>query len=110
MNHPLTGAVFLPLVSLCALFVGYYWIYKRGEEKKDEPNRDFVGSVDQRGTTTKVSKNKKVVKKKKNHKCGCGSNEHASSPPSKIKILYGSLTGKSKVYFLLSFLFKFQKS
>lgn len=103
-SPPLIGSLFLPTLGLAvfSLAVGY-WISrkKNGNTSNDAINinnsespSELAVPVDNTSTTQKI-----LIKKKKKHQCACGSNETSKfdKPPSQIKIMYGTLMGKSKV-------------
>lgn len=100
-NHPLTGTLFLPTLGIAAcIFVAGYWLskYKDQNEKKRSAEEELQEED--------VSVKKTLTKKKKTHKkhaCGCGTtSSQDTTPPNKINIFYGTVTGKSKVAFKIS--------
>ena len=99
-NHPLTGTLFFPTlgVALCGLVISY-WMSKR--KQKSHPNAVKIADIETREMFTKelpVENGKiKTVKEKKAHKCGCGSESKSDVKPTTVNIMYGTMTGKSKV-------------
>ena len=96
-NHQLIGPLFLPTLALaaCALTLGY-WFSRRKTESSKPPNPDT--DKQSNGGSQIIVEKPKVEKKKKKKSCGCGSGDHTHGDiPSKIEIIYSSLTGKSKV-------------
>lgn len=101
-HPPLIGSFFLPTLGLAVFSLALgYWISKRkkGNINNDEPNVTEKSSADTVRETDSMSALENMKKKKKKHDCNCGSKETSKfeKQPSQIKIMYGTLMGKSKV-------------
>lgn len=95
-NYHVTGTFFLPaLIGVCAVSLGF-WISKRNDAKNGTKNE---GSELQEDKQPVEEATKKKKSKRKGHSCNCGSEKSNTLDelPEQIKILYGSVTGKSKV-------------
>lgn len=99
---PLIGSFFLPSLGLAvlSLIVGY-WVTRKKKNIKNESNVND-GSHDVASEMKSVSALENPKRKKKKHACNCGSTQASKfeNQPSRIKILYGTLMGKSKVELL----------
>ena len=105
-NHALTGTLFLPTLgfAFCGLVLSY-WLSKRKHNPANHGSANDSATEKSTSTTSEVTPiengKPKVVKEKKAHKCGCGSDKSKLDvKPSTINIMYGTLTGKSKVNFM----------
>ena len=107
-NHPLTGTLFFPTLGLALCgFVFSYWLSKRKQKSHHNGSAASITDTAPTEEETPVENGKpKVAKEKKGHKCGCGSNK-SDIRPSTINIMYGTLTGKSKVSFATQILKQF---
>ncbi len=103
VSPPLIGSLFFPTLGLAvfSLAVGYWISRKKNGKTSNDPIINNSGSSSELAVPvdTTSSAQKTLIKKKKKHQCGCGSNETSKfdKPPSQIKIMYGTLMGKSKV-------------
>lgn len=98
LNPPLIGNFFLPSLGLAALSLAIgYWLSRRRNDDTQEKTSQSDGLV--HSTSTTEIKLQRRSQKKKKHKCNCGSEKTSKfeTPPTQIKIMYGTLTGKSKV-------------
>ena len=101
-SPPLIGSFFLPSLGLAvfSLAVGY-WISRKKNTQNEQKNKNTEVSSDVAVPidTASMSGRENLKEKKKKHQCGCGSNETSKfdKSPSQIKIMYGTLMGKSKV-------------
>ena len=100
-HPPLIGSFFLPTLGLAvfSLALGYWISRRKGNINDDEPNiieNSPSNTVDETDSTSTLEN---LKAKKKKHQCNCGSKEASKfeKQPSKIKIMYGTLMGKSKV-------------
>ena len=101
-HPPLIGSFFLPTLGLAVFSLALgYWISRKKKSivKDDEPNITQNSSSDTVGEIDSMSTLENVKGKKKKHQCNCGSTETSKfeKQPSQIKIMYGTLMGKSKV-------------
>jgi hypothetical protein len=101
-HPPLIGSFFLPTLGFAVFSLALgYWISRRkkGNVKNNETNIKENCSSDMAGETDSPSALENVKGKKKKHQCSCGSKETSKfeKQPSEIKIMYGTLMGKSKV-------------
>lgn len=103
-NPPLIGNFFLPSLGLAvfSLAIGYWISRKKSKNDSIQPNSNTVETHSD--SLKPVGALEKKKKKKETHKCGCGGKDTSrfEKLPSQIKILYGTLMGKSQV--LLSFI------
>lgn len=102
-HPPLIGSFFLPTLGLAVFSLALgYWISRKKKSivKDDEPNITQNSSSDTVGEIDSMSTLENVKGKKKKHQCNCGSTETSKfeKQPSQIKIMYGTLMGKSKKF------------
>ncbi|XP_057364640.1 S-adenosyl-L-methionine-dependent tRNA 4-demethylwyosine synthase TYW1-like [Daphnia carinata] len=98
---PLVGSFFLPSLGLAALslIVGYWVTRKKKDNIKSELNiNESSSGLANELYSTPTAENPK--RKKKKHVCNCGSTQASNfeKQPSRIKIMYGTLMGKSKKF------------
>lgn len=102
-SPPLIGNFFLPSLGLAvfSLAIGYWLSRKKNKDPSNEPRNNVI---ENRSDVTDPGINSENPKpRKKKHKCECGSDDTSKfdGPPSQIKIMYGTLLGKSKVQHLI---------
>ena len=76
-----------------------YWLSRRKPEE-NELEKDDSSSLTEINNDSAVANPlpKTTAPKKKKHNCGCGSKKtEINRPIENVKILFGTLTGKSKV-------------
>ena len=95
-NLHFVGKFFFPSLGLAfiSLAVGYWISRTKHSQRSDDKN---IPSPSE--NSHKSSENGIKTAKAKKHKCQCGSKTTSKfeNPPSQIKIMYGTLMGKSKV-------------
>ena len=91
-NVTLMGDLFAPTLGLALLSAVVAFCYSKYSRK--ESNAEPHSSKDISEVTSAP-----VKPKKKKHKCGCGSKESGIEKPiNEVKIIYGTVMGKSKVF------------
>lgn len=100
VQPPLIGSFFLPSLGLAvlSLIVGYWVTRKKKDNIKSELDiNESPSGLENELYSMPATENPK--RKKKKHVCNCGSTQASNfeKHPSRIKIMYGTLMGKSKV-------------